>query len=123
MREIKFRAYISPSIIITFTLQDLSNDALFNIRVLVKPWLLEGHKPDECIGLKDKNGREMYEGDVILVPSGERCQIAWDNRAFFYPKWIGHDDVTTFFTFISYPADKCEVIGNIHEKWKTRNRW
>ena len=87
--EIKKYIYISASAIM---LDELNN---------LKPNL----KIEQFTGLHDKNGKEIYEGDIVTDGVG-KYKIIYDLKlAGYQPYCIFRDE----------PENYCEVIGNIYE--------
>ncbi|RPI78149.1 MAG: hypothetical protein EHM45_06475 [Desulfobacteraceae bacterium] len=118
MREIKFRAWHS-GMKKMFSAEEMAEDQLTllptgkfinvhgqNTR-LSTIFSHEQMLPEQFTGLRDKNGKEIYEGDVIEWLN-LRFEITLNNHH-GYRFMVGVDQINRAY------AERSEIIGNIHE--------
>ena len=73
---------------------------------------MEEVKPEtvgQYTGLFDKNGKKIFEGDIVESPNGTQGVVEWQNAECAFLVNIGDDWQT---------MDDCpyEVVGNIYDK-------
>lgn len=108
MREIKFRAW--------------NKDGRYWLTDPTSPWgginsaihhIQDNYELMQYTGLKDKNGKEIYEGDIVKIGNDLIEEVKWVGVG----DWM--EDKQPMVGFVShgtiYKGKPIEVIGNIYE--------
>ena len=114
MRELKFRAWCKSEKKMTYNIQnefeerielgmDCFSDYLKNDDFIV----------EQYTGIKDKNGKEIYEGDIVSKHNSDTKGVVKQVKD---GQWaIYWDNVPDGYYVLFKYSNLCEVIGNIHE--------
>lgn len=126
MREIKFRAWHKVDEKWLHGYKPGGEGCHIDGEVIITGnWLSECHGPldinnvaiEQYTGLRDKNDREIYEGDIFSTEIGSGCNWivsyengGWVGKNTFYP-----ESMNTCGLIARKHLGEIKVIGNIHE--------
>ena len=140
-REIKFRAWDTESKkyrdMITANLSWLDSDCWDDAHendeyLMLHPssplWHKDRFLYEQYTGLKDKNGKEIYEGDIInfstdkITHGPERedytnAEVFWSDE---FGSW-SFDRRYDFSMIDNIDKTSIEIVGNIHENYEAKN--
>ena len=118
MREIKFRAFVDNKMYKVVGLDLWSDSVSEHTFTIWDDDLDDSIELDatefelmQYTGLKDKNGKEIYERDIITCSNGMAYQYEVE---FVFGCFLGHDKATGFSKKL-YDMKDLEVVGNIYE--------
>ena len=109
-REIKFRAFVDGSMLDVVTLDFDNKEVWFdgfcmdfkNVELM------------QFTGLYDKNGKEIYEGDICRDEDGLGV-VYWEKDCWMYGFVQDDSSYKSDGYMLREMVDDCEIIGNIFE--------
>ncbi|WP_314392164.1 YopX family protein [Leptotrichia shahii] len=126
MREIKFRAWLKEDKkMVNVETMDFTDKSIQYLKKseIINAYILRRESDDDVelmqyTGLKDKNGKEIYEGDILFFrDENMKYIVVWQDAAFII-KSIEIRKYSEKMCWLDDTEICCEIVGNIYENKK-----
>lgn len=114
-REIKFRAWDNQNKKLIYKVSVFESCAFKNNKHLPTLNGDRNYTIEQFTGLLDKNGNEIYEGDILVLYDNfcdwSLYNVEWNKESY---KFVGNDGLGELMAIEEFEGS--EISGNIHEK-------
>ena len=126
MREIKFRAWLKEDKkMVNVETMDFTDKSIQYLKKseIINAYILRRESDDDVelmqyTGLKDKNDKEIYEGDILFFrDENMKYIVVWQDAAFII-KSIEIRKYSEKMCWLDDTEICCEIVGNIYENKK-----
>ena len=126
MREIKFRAWLKEDKkMVNVETMDFTDKSMQYLKrsEIINAYILRRESDDDVelmqyTGVKDKNGKEIYEGDILFFrDENMKYVVVWQDAAFII-KSIEIRKYSEKMCWLDDTEICCEIVENIYENKK-----